>query len=295
MAFLRRLIYVVLGSLAIAATFYALGRLLAVTGGLAVLGIDEPSVLRAGLVLAWAGALSCWAAGREIAFWSVNARPWQAQDAQRAGDVPAAAAALAARLGLPAAEVTVYPSREVNAFAVSRPFGANRIMLAVSTSLLGRLDQEETKAVIAHELAKVGSGDVATLLLVQGFVWMFTLFPARMVALLCGTSLRTAEEETASDLFEVAIIAALEICFVPLASLVARACARGAEARADRAAAAVVGAAPLRAVLADVAAQNAATPLREVFTAPLKFVQPVKPALRFLSYHLPVATRLAAL
>jgi hypothetical protein len=55
-----------------------------------------------------------------------------------------------------------------------------------------------------------------------GLMIAMTLFPARMMALILGTSLRSAEEETPSDEVETLILFLHEVCLVALGSLCMR-------------------------------------------------------------------------
>ncbi|MFA7692409.1 MAG: M48 family metalloprotease [Candidatus Hydrogenedentales bacterium] len=65
-------------------------------------------------------------------------------------------------------EVGIYESEEMNAFAT----GATRksAMLAYSTALLSRMDEDEIAAVTAHEIAHIANGDMITLSLIQAVV-----------------------------------------------------------------------------------------------------------------------------
>src|SRR5215213_2300312 len=51
---------------------------------------------------------------------------------------------------LPMPEVGIYPSREINAFATGRP---NDSLIAISTGLIKKFNNEEIKGVLAHEVS----------------------------------------------------------------------------------------------------------------------------------------------
>src|SRR4051794_9094601 len=51
---------------------------------------------------------------------------------------------------LPVPEVGIYPSREINAFATGRP---NDSLIAISTGLIKKFNNEEIKGVLAHEVS----------------------------------------------------------------------------------------------------------------------------------------------
>ena len=77
-------------------------------------------------------------------------------------------------------EVTIYNSPEPNAFATGAT--RNSSLVAVSTGLLNSMTRDEVEAVLAHEMAHVGNGDMVTLTLIQGVVNTFVVFFARIIA-----------------------------------------------------------------------------------------------------------------
>ena len=76
-------------------------------------------------------------------------------------------------------EVGIFDSPEPNAFAT----GANRnnALVAVSTGLLQRMNQDEVEAVLGHEISHVANGDMVTLTLIQGVVNTFVIFLSRII------------------------------------------------------------------------------------------------------------------
>ena len=77
-------------------------------------------------------------------------------------------------------EVAIYQSPEPNAFATGAT--RNSSLVAVSTGLLNSMTRDEVEAVLAHEMAHVGNGDMVTLTLIQGVVNTFVVFFARIIA-----------------------------------------------------------------------------------------------------------------
>ena len=77
-------------------------------------------------------------------------------------------------------EVAIYDSPEPNAFATGAT--KNSSLVAVSTGLLDHMTRDEVEAVLAHEMAHVGNGDMVTLTLIQGIVNTFVVFLARIVS-----------------------------------------------------------------------------------------------------------------
>ena len=72
---------------------------------------------------------------------------------------------ISSRYSLPMPEVGIYPSREINAFATGRP---NDSLIAISTSLIKKFNQEEIKGVVAHEISHLIHRDLKWILLIQG-------------------------------------------------------------------------------------------------------------------------------
>lgn len=79
--------------------------------------------------------------------------------------------------GMP--EVYIYRSQEVNAFAT----GANRnkALVAVSSGLLESMQEEQTDAILAHEVSHIANGDMITMALIQGIVNSFVLFLSYLI------------------------------------------------------------------------------------------------------------------
>jgi heat shock protein HtpX len=270
------LFYLLLAIAGLAVTAAVLGELVGRGQGFTI------GIFVAGLL----GGLASWFMSADIGTWSVNGGSYE-------GELIGVAARLAPRFGLKTPPVIgSYESDDVNAFAIGRSRGRAKIF--ISTGLEKQLTPEQAEAVIAHELAKIASGDMATLMLIEGIINFFAIYPTRFLSLLLGTALRTAEEETPSDAVERIMKLVLEIALVPLTSLVARQFARSAEAHADRLAAQVIGRDRMVALLRDFK-QPKGFANREMFTAPHAFSGKTLPFLRFLSHQNPMAHRASAL
>jgi heat shock protein HtpX len=83
-----------------------------------------------------------------------------------------------ANIGMP--EVAVYNSPDMNAFATG--MNKNNALVAVSTGLLQNMSQDETEAVLAHEITHIACGDMVTLALIQGVLNTFVIFLSRIIA-----------------------------------------------------------------------------------------------------------------
>ena len=86
---------------------------------------------------------------------------------------------LSQRAGIKMPEVGIFPSHQSNAFATG--WNKNKALVSVSTGLLGRMNQDELRAVLAHEIGHVANGDMVTLALIQGVVNAFVMFFARII------------------------------------------------------------------------------------------------------------------
>jgi heat shock protein HtpX len=86
---------------------------------------------------------------------------------------------IAQRLHVKMPEVWVYDSPDPNAFATGPT--KNSAMVAVSTGLLNNLNEQEVKAVLAHEMGHVFNGDMFTTTVLAGLMNTFVYFIALWV------------------------------------------------------------------------------------------------------------------
>lgn len=152
-------------------------------------------------------------------------------------------------------EVAIYQSPEPNAFATGAT--KNNSLVAVSTGLLNSMTRDEVEAVLAHEMAHVGNGDMVTLTLIQGVVNTFVVFFARIIASVVAQS-RDGEEGGSGVYFLVYMI--LQVVFGFLASLIVMWFSRQREYRADAGAAKIVGAPKMIAALNRLKGASASLP-----------------------------------
>lgn len=96
-----------------------------------------------------------------------------------------------AGIGMP--EVGIFDSADPNAFATG--WNKNNALVAVSTGLLQRMNKEEVKAVLGHEVGHVANGDMVTLALIQGVVNAFVMFFARIIGDFVDRQLAGDDEE----------------------------------------------------------------------------------------------------
>lgn len=132
-------------------------------------------------------------------------------------------------------EVAIYDSPEPNAFATGP--SKNNSLVAVSTGLLNNMTRDEVEAVLAHEMAHVGNGDMVTLTLIQGVVNTFVIFLSRIISNMVASNDRG--ETNGGIYFVVSMI--LQVLFGFLASIIVMWFSRQREYRADAGAAKLVG------------------------------------------------------
>jgi heat shock protein HtpX len=137
-------------------------------------------------------------------------------------------------------EVAIYNAADMNAFATG--MSKNNALLAVSTGLLNNMTQDETEAVLGHEMSHIANGDMVTLTLIQGVVNTFVIFFARLLAGIIDNFLSSSDEESSGHGFSYFIIVmVLEVVFGILASTIVMYFSRRREFRADSGSAHLVG------------------------------------------------------
>ena len=152
-----------------------------------------------------------------------------------------------AGIGMP--EVGIFGAGEPNAFATG--WNKNNALVAVSTGLLQRMDKEEVKAVLGHEIGHVANGDMVTLALIQGVVNAFVMFFARIIGDFVDRMLAGDDEEYTGPgiaFYVTSFIA--EMILGILASSIVAWFSRRREYRADEAGAELVSPAAMISALA---------------------------------------------
>lgn len=136
-------------------------------------------------------------------------------------------------------EVGIYDSPEINAFATGPT--KSRSLVAVSSGLLNRMNQDEIRGVLGHEVAHIANGDMVTMTLVQGVVNAFVMFLARAIAFALTMAGQKDEESQSTPFAYYAVQMVLEIVFMILGSMVVAWFSRYREYRADQGGARLAG------------------------------------------------------
>ncbi len=119
----------------------------------------------------------------------------------------------------------------------------NAPMRAVSSGLLNRMDKEEIRAVLAHEMSHVANRDMFTLALIQGVVNTFVVFLSRVFGYVVDRAVFKNERGRGIGFWLTTILA--EIVLAILASIIVFWFSRRREYRADSGAASLVGKKPM--------------------------------------------------
>jgi len=138
-------------------------------------------------------------------------------------------------------EVGIYQSPVLNAFATGP--SRNNSLVAVSSGLLGSMNQQEIEGVLAHEIAHVANGDMVTMTLVQGVVNAFVMFFSRVVAFAITQAMASNNdrEERPSPFIQMMLVWVLDIVFGLLAMPIVAWFSRFREYRADKGGADLAG------------------------------------------------------
>lgn len=144
---------------------------------------------------------------------------------------------LANKAGIKMPEVGIFPSFQSNAFATG--WNKNAALVAVSSGLLQRMNRDEVKAVLGHEIGHVANGDMVTLSLIQGVVNTFVMFFSRIIGNFVDRVVFKNEDGPGLAYFITSMVADLVLGI--LASAIVMWFSRIREYRADEAGAKLAG------------------------------------------------------
>lgn len=151
-----------------------------------------------------------------------------------------------AGIGMP--EVGIFESQAPNAFATG--WNKNDALVAVSTGLLQRMNRDEVKAVLGHEIGHIQNGDMVTLALIQGVVNAFVMFFARIIGNFVDKAIFKNEHGPGIAFYATTLVAELVLGF--LASMITAWFSRRREFRADQAGCELVSPAAMTSALASL-------------------------------------------
>lgn len=129
--------------------------------------------------------------------------------------------------GISMPEVGIYESDEANAFATGMT--KNSSLVAVSSGLLQKMENDAIVGVVAHEMAHITNGDMVTMTLLQGVMNTFVIFISRIIMMGSWGD----GENRMSGWWWIFAYLFLQVILWALASLVVMAFSRHREFRAD--------------------------------------------------------------
>jgi heat shock protein HtpX len=234
---MKRIVLFIVTNLAVMLVLGIVANVLGLNRFLSASGLDLGSLLGFAAVMGFGGAIISLLMSKPIAKWSTGAQiindspdpthQWIVTTVRRFAD----------KAGIQMPEVGIYPG-EPNAFAT----GAfkNSALVAVSTGLLEGMNREEVEAVLGHEIAHVGNGDMVTMTLIQGVMNTFVVFLSRVIGYLVDrVVLRNDRGGPGIGYYVTTIV--LDIVLGVLAAIIVAWFSRRREFRADRGAADMMG------------------------------------------------------
>lgn len=289
----KRVFLFLLTNLLVVVTIGVLLNVLGVRPWLDAQGIQYGPLLVFCLVWGMVGALislamSRWMAVRAMGVHVIDpesANPAERQLLQRVG-------MLAQGAGIPMPQVGYFQADAINAFATGPT--QSRSLVAVTTGLLRKMDDDEIDGVLGHEIAHIANGDMVTMALLQGVVNAFVMFLARAIGF--ALMRRDGDQGSSVGFGGYALIFVLEIVFMFLGSFVIAWFSRQREFRADAGSARVGGTGKMIAALErlrrDVEALDA-EPIPENVRAMM--ISDRHGIARLLATHPPLEQRIARL
>lgn len=225
---LKRIALFAVTNLLIIITISFLLSILGVRPYMTQAGLDYQQLMVFCLIWGMVGSFISLALSRIMAKWMMGVQVIDPQNAGQFAGLVQTVHQLARQANLPALpEVGIYNSPDVNAFATG-PTRA-RSLVAVSTGLLQRMNQNEVQGVLAHEIAHIQNGDMVTMTLVQGVVNAFVMFFARIIAYFVSQGVK----EESRYMVQYLITMLCEVLFGILGMLVVANFSRAREFRAD--------------------------------------------------------------
>jgi heat shock protein HtpX len=254
------------------------------------LGADTTSLLTVAGLFGFGGAFFSLAFSKQFARAALGERYQITQPRTHAEHIIyGAVQEIAQRLRITMPEVWVYESADPNAFATGPT--RNNSMVAVSTGLLNNLDEQEVRAVLAHEMGHVFNGDMFTTTVLAGLMNTFVYFISMLVRRFF------AERDQAGLGFALSFVVQIVLGFLAMIPIMWH--SRRREFGADAFAAKVYGRESMISALRAIDGWVARTQMAPSSTAdPLatfKIAGQTGGLLRLFASHPPIEERIAAL
>jgi heat shock protein HtpX len=239
MGSIKRILLFLVINLLVITTISAIISLLHLEPFFSSYGINYSSLLIFCLVWGIAGSMISLLLSKHIAKWVMGVRIISSSSTAEEKELLHIVEELAKTAGLSTPEVGIYESNEVNAFATGPT--KKRSLIAVSTGLLSRMEQNEIRAVLAHEMSHISNGDMVTMTLLQGIINAFVMFLARVLAFFIATSGKEKNSNNFSYLTYTLLVFLFQTIFTVLGFIALAAFSRRREYRADEGGARLAG------------------------------------------------------
>jgi heat shock protein HtpX len=164
---------------ALSVTFHVLVNFILPAFGIDVRGAVNEQLLVWALVIGFGGAFMSLALSKQMARSMLDCYQIAQPRTPAEQVIYGAVQDIAQRLRITMPEVWVYEAPDPNAFATGPT--KNNSMVAVSTGLLNNLNEQEVRAVLAHEMGHVYNGDMFTTTVLAGLMNTFVYFIASVV------------------------------------------------------------------------------------------------------------------
>ena len=213
-------------------TLMVLANLLGIRPYLDANGINFEALAVFSLFWGMGGAFLSLLMSKQLAKWTMRLEMIDPSSTGFKGDLVKKVHGLAGMAGLKKMpEVAIYNSPEVNAFATGPSKSSS--LVAVSTGLLERMNEDEVEGVLAHEVAHIANGDMVTMTLVQGVVNAFVIFFTKIIAWAVANFLRSDDDEGPSMGLYFVLQIVIQIALGVLGMIVVAWFSRKREYRAD--------------------------------------------------------------
>lgn len=229
---MRRIMFFLLVNLGMMITLMVLANLLGIRPYLDANGINFEALAVFSLFWGMGGAFLSLLMSKQLAKWTMRLEMIDPSSTGFKGDLVKKVHGLAGMAGLKKMpEVAIYNSPEVNAFATGPSKSSS--LVAVSTGLLERMNEDEVEGVLAHEVAHIANGDMVTMTLVQGVVNAFVIFFTKIIAWAVANFLRSDDDEGPSMGLYFVLQIVIQIALGVLGMIVVAWFSRKREYRAD--------------------------------------------------------------
>jgi heat shock protein HtpX len=234
---MKRIVLFVLTNLAIVLMLTIVARLTGLDAWLARQGSSLSGLLVFAAFFGFLGSLISLAMSKWLAKRTMGVRVIDAPASPAEHWLLDTVRSLAQQAGIGMPEVGIFESPQPNAFAT----GARRdsALVAVSSGLLGSMNQSEIQAVLGHEITHVANGDMVTLALLQGVVNTFVIFLSRIVGNVVDRSISRDSDGRGAAYFVTVLVTQLVLGL--LASMIVMWYSRQREFRADAGGAQLAG------------------------------------------------------